>query len=197
MWREHDLRLDASRQSFSTPDARTVFAPPAVQPIPDGVGSATAYLDVLPAELGTQLVVLLRAGAAALGWWDGDELLRHKVFKRYVVRGSGRAQPTHLSSKGKSRYGSRLRLQNARKLLAEVCERQTEWVTELGKPDLAFYACPVRLWADLFRTRPGPPLPSETYRAVGVDFRAPGFDELRRVRRALTRGHAVRPVPPQ
>ena len=42
--------------------------------------------------------------------WRGEELVRHKVFKRYVVRGRGRAQPTHLKSKGKSRYGSRLRL---------------------------------------------------------------------------------------
>ena len=45
--------------------------------------------------------------------WRDDELVAHKVVKKYVVRGRGRAQPLHLKTRGKSRYGSRLRLANA------------------------------------------------------------------------------------
>ena len=44
---------------------------------------------------------------------DDGEIVHTKSIKKYVVRGRGRAQPTHLATKGKSRYGSRLRLQKA------------------------------------------------------------------------------------
>ena len=62
-----------------------------------------------------QLLLLLRAGAMAFGCWRGGELLQHKAVRKYVVRGSGKAQSTHLKTRGKSRYGSRLRLQNWRR----------------------------------------------------------------------------------
>ena len=58
------------------------------------------------------VLLLLQAGAMAIGQWDVDELMYHKAIRRYVVRGHGRAQPLHARTKGKSRYGARLRLQN-------------------------------------------------------------------------------------
>lgn len=106
------------------------------------------YLDALPERLGVQWVVLLQAGATALAVFENGEPVATKSFKRYVVRGSGRAQPTHLNAKGKSRYGARLRLQNARRQLSETKERLARLRTEHGEPQQLFWGAPKRLWAD-------------------------------------------------
>lgn len=149
--------------------------------------SVTEYARRCPSSLGLELVVLARAGAFALGLWENDMLLRHKVDKRYVVRGNGRAQPTYLESKGKSRFGSRLRLQNARALLRDTHARIASWQRECGRFERVFHAAPVRLWADFLAAAPGVPFESDAPRVrIPVDFGAPGYSELLRVRRLLT-----------
>ena len=163
--------------------------PPVVLPPPDP--DPERYLSALPEQLGHQVIVLLQAGAASLGLWHGDELLAHKVFKRYVVRGKGRAQPTHLATKGKSRYGSRLRLRNAQLLLSEVNERLQEWFDRGAPIEQVLYSCPVRLWTDLHRCRPAPPFAADAARPIPLDVAVPGFEELLRVRRRLQRGRIV------
>lgn len=168
------------------------FTPPLVQRAPPCVQGPHDYLVWLPERLGLQLVVLLQAGAAAAGVWRDDELLVHKAIKKYVVRGSGRAQPTHLKTKGKSRYGSRLRLRNARELLVELNERLVAWRRELGAFDQVWYGCPVRTWAELLRTEPPPPFTKEEAQHVPRDVDVPTFAELQRVRGFLTWGSIVR-----
>jgi hypothetical protein len=146
-----------------------------------------------PAPLGRELVLLFQAGAAALGSWQNDECLHHKVLRKYVVRGKGRAQPTHLRTKGKSRYGSRLRLQNARSLLVELSEKLTDWDRECGGFDAVFYACGVRLWGDLLRCEPPPPFTAGDRRLVKIPWHVhePRFEELERIRWRLTHGRLV------
>src|SRR5690606_9589187 len=95
---------------------------PAVLRVPLGA-PADAVVAAAGQPLGDELVLLLRAGAAALGWWRDGELRAHKTFARYVVRGHGKAQPTWLSTRGKSRYGSRPRLQDALRLRPDENER--------------------------------------------------------------------------
>lgn len=172
------------------PDVRV--APPAVLP-PVGDDLA-AWVAALPDRLGLELMVLLRAGSAALGLWRDDELVLHKVFKRYVVRGHGKAQPAHLKTKGKSRYGSRLRLQQHRRLLEEVNERITAWEHAEGPFDAIHRACPKRLWADLCATEPPPPFDARDprIRRIALHAHEPGFDELLRIRRALRSGRVER-----
>lgn len=177
------LTLDAGGRAFVGDGVR--FSPPAVVPI-DGRAPAT-YLTAFPDRLGRQMVVLLQAGAAALGLWQDDELSHHKVIKKYVVRGHGRAQPTHLATKGKSRYGSRLRLRNARSLLLDVNERLGDW-WKTGPIDRVFYACPVRLWADLFHAAVPPPFTKDAAHKIPMHVHTPDFEELLRVRRWLSRG---------
>lgn len=165
---------------------------PAVLPPIDGgrdqdLGS---WLAALPDRLGLELVLLLRAGSAALGLWRDDELLRHKVFKRYVVRGSGRAQRKHLRTKGKSREGSRLRLANAARLLEDVTTRIAAWQRDEGSFDVVHRGCVDRAWAELFATPAPPPFAAQDprVRRIAMHVHEPDHRELLRVRHELRRG---------
>lgn len=156
--------------------------------------TADALRGRLHRPLGRELVLLVRAGAAALGLWHDGELRAHKTFARYVVRGSGRAQPTHLKTKGKSRYGSRLRLQNAQRLLAEVNERVAAWWDAVVGFDAVYLACPERIWPELRRAEPVPRFDGvlEPIR-IPLHVHEPKHEELLRVRRALEHGVVTLP----
>lgn len=187
----HALRADGRGRWIAGPDdaPEVVVTPPAVLPPADG--DPLAWVRGLPDELGVEFVVLLRAGSAALGLWRADTLVAHKTFRRYTVRGHGKAQRKHLETKGKSRYGSRLRLQQAARLLEEVNERIAAWQRDEGPFDVIHRACPVRLWADLHAADPPPPFDARDprLRGIRVHVHEPDFAELERVRRALRVGH--------
>ncbi len=144
----------------------------------ESVDAVIVRAEAVPAR---ELVLLVRAGSASLGLWVEGELHAHKVFKRYVVRGNGRAQPAYLKTKGKSRYGSRLRLQNAERLLDEVAERVGEWQADPGI-DAAFVSCPVRIWTELRDRVDLTPI------RIPFHVHEPDHAELVRVRWELERG---------
>jgi hypothetical protein len=151
---------------------------------------AASYLARAGTGLSRQCVLLLRAGSAAVGYWDGGELVRHRVIRKYVVRGRGKAQPTHLRTRGKSRYGSRLRLQNWKRLLAETNALLRSLWDEFGPPARLFVAVPVRAFAELLAAAPPPPFArdSELLQRVPMHVHEPSFAELARVRAWLLRG---------
>ena len=198
-WRRRvELRAEPDRRWFEgrLDDGRTLrFTPPAVQPTAPGQETPGVWLDGLPRSLGLQVVLLVQAGASALGLWEDDELVAHKVVKKYVVRGRGRAQPLHLKTRGKSRYGSRLRLSNARAQLDQTNERLSAWWAEHGPPDWLFVACPVRTWPALLEAQPPPPFDRADARDIPRDVRRPSFEELKRVRRSLVRGRVTAEAP--
>lgn len=120
-----------------------------------------AYAASIPSSLPRHAVVLLQAGASAAGYFvDGDPVAT-KSSKRYVIRGNGRAQPAFLKTKGKSRYGSRLRLQNARRMVGETNEKLAQFWDEHGPPERIFVNAPARMWTDLFLGKPAPPFGSD------------------------------------
>ena len=155
-------------------------------------------LDLWAADLATppgpHLVVLVQAGAVSAGAWENDTLLAHKAWKRYVVRGRGKAQPTHLKTKGKSRFGSRLRLRNAELLREELGARLQAWWDEYGPPARIFVSCPVREWPELFRSVPDLPFGARDPRIerIPLDVGVPDHAELLRVRGFLGRGRLRR-----
>jgi hypothetical protein len=167
--------------------------PPLVLPVPEGCHSLGEYVDKLPLEPGLQAVIVLQAGASSMGMFDGGSVLRTKTIKRYVVRGKGRAQPTHLNSKGKSRYGSRLRLQNAKAILEETNAKLQDWWEEFGTPDEIFYNAPVRLWADLLRSKPGPPFEAKDQDLVRIprDLPIPTTEVMLRAYRSVCYGRVT------
>ncbi len=175
-------------------DARLVAAlrPPLVLLDTEGLPPAQAFLERCADGPGTYAVLLLQAGAAAVGLFEDDEVLDHKAFKRYVVRGKGRAQPSHLRSGGRSRQGSRLRLRNAKRLLEEVSERLGGWWHDTPKPSRLYVSCPARLYADLCATKPAPPVAIDDPARIPIplDVAVPTHAELMRVHRSINRGRA-------
>lgn len=149
----------------------------------------------LPGSPERHVLLLLQAGAMAVGYWDGPELVHHKAVRRYVVRGNGRAQPLHQKTRGKSRYGSRLRLQNWKRLLVETNERLHEYWAEYGGPERVFVAVPVRVFSDLAATEPAPPFLREDARVqrVPMHVHRPDFAELMRVHGWLAHGRLELP----
>jgi len=184
---ESPLSLELKGRYFES--ARVRVWPPLVFPLAPAPRSLSDYLEALPDEPGHHSVILMQAGAVTLGRFDRTERLARKSLRRYVVRGKGRAQPLHLKTKGKSRYGSRLRLQNARRLLVETNEKLIEWEEEFGPADRIYYSCPVRLWPSLFETTPPPPFEkSGPLVRIPLDLPRPTVDVLSRTYRSLEYG---------
>lgn len=84
------------------------------------------------------LVLLDAPGAWAVAVWSPGGYLATKVQKRYVIRGHGKAQGKHLKTRGKSRYGSRLRLQNAQRLELEIRQKLEELEQAFGPFERVF-----------------------------------------------------------
>jgi hypothetical protein len=165
-----------------------LFAP-LVTPIPGDCLSLKEFTYRLPGELGRHCVILMQAGALSLGLLEGGEPLQTKSIKKYVVRGSGRAQPAHLKTKGKSRYGSRLRLQNAQLLLEEGAERLTEWFRFEEPIERVYLNAPQRLWADFLRLEiPLPLHEKEAIVRIPRDLPRPSTELLLRTYRAMEYG---------
>lgn len=159
---------------------------PVLRPVRRPVADVEQWLSELERPR-RHVLILLQAGAMALGLWFGDELLAHKCEKKYVVRGKGKAQATYLRTKGKSRYGSRLRLRNHEALLVECSERLGLWWREHGPFDEIFRSVPVRMWPELADVEPALPFDARDERIVKIPLHVhvPGYEELLRVRRAL------------
>ncbi len=165
---------------------------PALQPLPYDCQTLETYLASIEEGPGLHLIILVQAGASAMGLWDGEQLLKHKVIKKYVTRGKGKAQTTFLKTRGKSRYGSRLRLQNAKLHLQLTNEKMTEWWRQYGPVPRVFYSCPVRLWTEVFNAATPPPFSKDhAIFKIPMDVRVPCHEELLKVRRRLTFGEVI------
>ena len=212
---EARFRLDPKRLTFegqaqSDESALTVVPPPVI-PLPielreaaeDDSAAAFArrrgaqsqgsdlatFLAHYPTQLPKQCVILAQAGAVAIAMFERGEPLGTKAFKRYVVRGNGRAQPAFLASKGKSRYGSRLRLQNAKRMIEETNRRLTGFWDEHGAPDQILVGVPTKLWAEHFLSPVKPPFEKSTpITRVPLDFPVPTTSVLLRTYRSLEFG---------
>ena len=189
-----EARADADGVQFVAADGSGVLRLPYAGPRARADERIGDYCERLPADCGrheqVQLVLLMRAGAMSFGCWRGQELVQHKAVRKYVVRGNGRAQSTHLKTRGKSRYGSRLRLQNWRSLLAETNERVAACQEQFGPFDRIFHAVPVRVFSDLFLAEPAPPFSRDAkeLQKVPIHVHRPDHEELLRVRAWLLRG---------
>lgn len=129
------------------------------------------------------LYILMQAGSAALAYHDGNKIVHHKIIKKYMVRkGQGKAQITHLNTKGKSRYGSRLRLQESEKFFFEIGEKIRDWQI-LDKSHKILFNAPTKLWSLLFEDRFECPFNKEDPRLQSIPYYTdtPNFNEIQKI----------------
>ncbi|MEL7532443.1 MAG: hypothetical protein AAFN10_14080 [Bacteroidota bacterium] len=148
------------------------------------------YLERVPAWIPSYMIVLIQAGAAAIGYFEDGEVVHHKAIKKYMKRHKrGKSQISYLNTRGKSKAGSRIRLANTVRFFEEINERITPWVEEL-EPERILYSCSAQLWGMLFQAKTPPPFEKKDTRLVKVplDVNIPDFEELLRVNEIVIEG---------
>lgn len=98
------------------------------------------------------VLFLIRAGIAAVGYFENGTNLSHNVFRAYMVRKKqGKSQIKYLKTKGKSRAGSRVRLGASDLFFKEINEKVSTYLRHYPV-DRIGYACSKTLWPFLFLT---------------------------------------------
>jgi hypothetical protein len=190
-----DVAFDPRRQSicFENDEGRAVAVTlPLVLPA-IYQGTPTEILAQLRKASRTYTIVLVQAGAAALGFIEQGRMARHKVIKKYMVRQKqGSAQIKHLKTRGKSRLGSRIRLKNSIAFFEEINETLTAWrVASMSETILM--ALPINLKNLFYTADILPPFDRKDPRIkkIPLDIRIPTFKELEHVNWEVSRGTLI------
>lgn len=173
------------------------FRLPLMLPLPIAGQSLAAYVATIPASPPSYLLILIQAGHSAIAYFEEGEMLHHKVIKKYMVRGNGRAQVGYLQTRGKSKAGSRVRLANTVSFFEDINEKLREWdVTDAATRILV--SCGEKLRPLWFGSRITPPFAKDDPRLTKVPFdvQRPGADELVHIHKLLQRGRWEGPAAP-
>lgn len=184
---EKDLFLERDKHGLTCSESgniRYALRLPLFYPRPEENQPFWKYLDENGFDIYPENwnLLLMEAGRAAVGHIADGKLVKHKNIRKYMVRKKqGKAQLTHLKSKGKSRYGSRLRLQETISYFDEILEKLDDEPYEISK--YVFYHCPVRLKAFLAEAAEDNDFDLSRYVWVklGVSVKEASFDELKRL----------------
>ncbi|WP_228780037.1 hypothetical protein [Aquiflexum lacus] len=77
------------------------------------------------------IILLIKSGIASVALFENTELMDHKVFRAYMVRKKqGKSQVKYLKTKGKSRAGSRVRLQETLDFFEDINTRLISYFEE-------------------------------------------------------------------
>jgi hypothetical protein len=136
-------------------------------------------------------ITLVRAGQAAVGYFHQGILLDHKVFRAYLVRQKqGMSQFKYLKTKGKSRAGSRIRLEETLEFFKEINERLQVYAKQYP---LNFWGlgCAKTMWPLLFDGEVNPPFSSKSSELIELPypFSKASFEELQVLELRLTQFH--------
>lgn len=167
------------------------FPPPAAEE------SLAAYADRLFDFPPPFFLLLIQAGHSALGYFEGGEVIFHKVIKKYMVRAKqGKAQIGYLSTRGKSKAGSRIRLANTVQFFEEINGKLEEWAME-DQVERILLSCPIRMQPLLYGSKVPPPFSKDDprLRKVPLDVHRPDLEELLRVAKHGLNGYATGVLP--
>ncbi|WP_373493112.1 hypothetical protein [Aquiflexum sp.] len=82
-------------------------------------------------EFINHIILLIKSGIASVAFFENTELVDHKVFRAYMVRKKqGKSQVKYLKTKGKSRAGSRVRLQETLDFFEKINSRLITYFEE-------------------------------------------------------------------
>ena len=138
-------------------------------------------------------LTLVRAGQAAVGYFHQGNLLDHKVFRGYLVRQKqGKSQFKYLKTKGKSRAGSRIRLEETLLFFNEINERLQVYAKQYP---LNFWGlgCAKTLWPLLFDGEITAPFTSKSSELIELPypFSKGSYEELQKLELRLQQFHLL------
>lgn len=138
-------------------------------------------------------LTLVRAGQASLGYFHQGKLLDHKVIRGYLVRQKqGKSQFKYLKTKGKSRAGSRIRLEETEQFFKDINERLQVYAKQYP---LNFWGlgCAKTLWPLLFDLEVKPPFTSKSAELIELPypFTKGSFEELQELELRLQQFHLL------
>lgn len=85
----------------------------------------------IQADFKNYVLIMIRSGIASVGFFENYVNHQHKVFRAYMTRKKqGKSQIKHLKTKGKSRAGSRIRLQETLEFFESINHRLQEHFNE-------------------------------------------------------------------
>lgn len=119
------------------------------------------------------LIILIKAGIASVGFFENGEISSHKVFRAYMIRKKqGKSQVKYLKTKGKSRAGSRVRLQQTLEFFENINQRINE-LMERHHVDRVAVSCSKTLWPYLFGGGVKPSFGKDDRRLMRVPIHIP------------------------
>ena len=138
-------------------------------------------------------LTLVRAGQASLGYFHQGKLLDHKVFRGYFVRQKqGKSQFKYLKTKGKSRAGSRIRLEETLVFFKEINDRLQVYAKQYP---LNFWGlgCAKTMWPLLFDGEVKPPFSSKSAELIELPypFTKGSYEELQELELRLQQFHLL------
>lgn len=150
-----------------------------------------AYPQILQRRLQSPepaLIILMQAGMAALALVRGEQVLGSRIVRRYMVRKSqGKAQYSYLQQRGKSRLGSRIRLQQTKKFFQDVNSQLHDWLRREPSIERIFLSCGPRLKGLWYGEAQKPPIDKKDprWQRIPLSLGDANQDELQRVHQFL------------
>jgi len=139
------------------------------------------------------LMLLVQTGSAALGVFEGEKCIDHKVFSAYMVRKKqGKSQLKHLKTKGKSRAGSRVRLAKTLEFFEHINQRLTRY-NEENEFDRIAFSCSKILMPYLFKSKVPTPFDKKDERIYRIPkhLHQPTFEVMLGMQRFLNKGELI------
>ncbi|OEK05552.1 hypothetical protein BFP71_11380 [Roseivirga misakiensis] len=139
------------------------------------------------------LMLLVQTGSAAVGVFEGETCLEHKVLSAYMVRKKqGKSQLKHLKTKGKSRAGSRVRLAKTLIFFEQINERITRHIKENEFDRIAF-SCSKILMPHLFNSKVPTPFDRKDERIYKIPkhLHQPNFEVMLGMQRFLNKAELI------
>lgn len=148
------------------------------------------YLANYPQEMPNYVIYMIQAGSCTLAFFEKNELIEHKVFKTYMVRKKqGKNQIKHLESKGKSKAGSRIRLNNTIHFFEDINERLQTYFEDYFIERI-IYSCPINMLSLFYESKVKTPFEKKDARLIKIpkDIQQPCFEELIKINEQICQG---------
>lgn len=140
----------------------------------------------------TYIVFLVRSGIASLGLIEDGELIKHKVLRSYMNRKKqGKSQLSYLKTKGKSRAGSRVRLENAKIFFEEISTLLNKWAGKKNIPFYYFIPIPLLSYWNQTSTPPPSQIKLTDSKKIPLNVKTPSFGELQRIINLIEKGELL------